>query len=86
MKKIFLIIAIAFAITSCTENQRAKKYGGTTEYTVPTDKQFVNATWKGDNLWIITADRDTNHTPKTYYMDEKSSYGVWEGTVVIREQ
>jgi len=86
MKKVFLLIAIVFAMIACTENQRAKEFGGTVEYTVTADKQFVNATWKEDNLWIITTDRNSNHVPTTYYMDEQSSYGVWEGTVIIREK
>lgn len=86
MKKIFFIAIAIVAMASCTENQRAKQFGGTVEYTIPSDKQFVNATWKDSDLWIITTDRDSNHTPKTYYMDEQSSYGVWEGTVIINEK
>ena len=60
-KKVMAIILIAIVavfiavfFTSCTENQRAKKWGGTMSITVPAGEEFVNATWKDNNLWIIT--------------------------------
>jgi len=83
MKRIFalLIMALMVAILlpSCTENQRAKRFGGKMEYQVPKGEEFVNATWKDNNLWVITK----NQTTGTFYMHEVSDYGVLEGTVVI---
>ena len=67
---LMLLIAIVVGVSSCTENERVKNYGG---------KQDVT-TWKDDNLWLITKDTLTNQ----YIMREKSSYGVWEGEIRIQ--
>jgi len=48
------VFIILFITSGCTENQRAKKWGGTMSITVPAGEEFVNATWKDNNLWIIT--------------------------------
>lgn len=83
MKKIFAFLLIAFlfsiAATSCTEQERAKSWGGTTNYTIPADEVFVNATWKDDNLWVICYKPST----KQYVMHESSSWGVMQGIVII---
>lgn len=85
MKRIFALLImtlmVATLLPSCTENQRAKKFGGTMKYQVPKGEEFVNATWKDDNLWIITKSK----TSTTFYMHEVSSFGLMEGTVVIRQ-
>lgn len=85
MKRIFALLImtlmVAILLPSCTENQRAKKFGGTMKYQVPKGEEFVNATWKDDNLWIITKSK----TSTTFYMHEVSSFGLMEGTVVIRQ-
>jgi hypothetical protein len=44
----------------------------------PTE-EFINITWKQDNIWIIVKDKNTGK----FYAREKSSYGLMEGTIVI---
>lgn len=78
---LMLLLAVAMFATSCTENQRAKRFGGKMEYTVPAGEEFINATWKDNNLWVITKETKTG----TVYMHEVSDYGILEGTVVIRQ-
>ena len=73
-------IGLTLNMISCTQNQRAKSLGGTMNVSIPTGEVFINATWKENNLWIITHDT----TNKTYYMHEISDYGMMEGTVKIR--
>ena len=75
-----LIIAIAVGVSSCTENERAKSFGGKQDITLKPSEQFVNATWKDNDLWLITKDTLTNE----YVMREKSSYGIWEGEIRIQ--
>lgn len=41
---------------------------------------LVNVTWKESNMWIITKDTITG----IHYMRENSSYGIWEGEVIIK--
>ena len=77
---LMLLIAIVVGVSSCTENERAKNFGGKEDITLKPSEQFVNATWKDDNLWLITKDTLTNQ----YIMREKSSYGVWEGEIRIQ--
>lgn len=77
MKKLILLLTIV--LTSCTANQSAKKFGGTAHVTVPKNNIFINATWKGENLWYVTKDTIENK----YYLREKSSYGVIEGKIIF---
>lgn len=70
MKKLLIfLLMLSLFFASCTSNQRAKNFGGTTNIELSPGETFVNATWKDNNLWIITYD-STNHT---YYMHEQSS-------------
>ena len=72
--------------SSCTENTRVKSWGGTGQLEIPKDKKFVNITWKGEDLWIITRPRKaTDTTYETYHFQEESSWGMMEGTYVITE-
>jgi len=80
MKKLLFLLLIVVSVSSCTDNQRARSFGGTEEVSLKPSEQFVNATWKEDNLWLITKDTLTNE----YVMREKSSYGVWEGEIRIK--
>ena len=66
---------------SCTENERARSFGGKTEIILPKGEIFINATWKDTDLWIITYDSISD----TYYMHESSTWGVFEGEVIIRK-
>jgi len=38
------VFIILFITSGCTENQRAKKWGGTMSITVPAGEEFVNDT------------------------------------------
>lgn len=86
MKKTILSISAILLLASCTENSRVKNFGGTGEVEIDPTQKFVNVTWKNEELWVITKDRtsaDTSHN--TYRLQEKSSYGVLEGTYIITE-
>ena len=80
MKKLLFLLLTVVSVSSCTENERAKKFGGDQDITLKPSEEFVNATWKDDNLWLTTKDTLTNE----YIMREKSSYGVWEGEIRIK--
>lgn len=74
-----LFIAIVMGSTSCTDNQRARSFGGTEIIKLLPNEEFINITWKQDNLWVIVKDTVTGK----YYAREKSSFGVMQGKVVI---
>lgn len=77
MKKFFIFAIIALAFASCTPQQIAKKYGGTTTVNITPDEEVICATFKDDNLWITCKDKNTGEV----YMRESSSWGVMEGRV-----
>lgn len=82
MKKLFIgfmLVMTVITLFSCTSNQRAKNWGGSTSVDVPAGEVFVNATWKDANLWVITY----NPAEKAYKMHECSEWGILQGTVTI---
>ena len=78
--KISFLLLTAVALTSCTENSRAKNWGGTEEISLKENEVLVNMTWKGENLWVQTTDTTTGIS----YFREKSSWGWIEGEIVIK--
>jgi hypothetical protein len=83
MKKHIIILLVGFALTmsivSCTKNEMARNFGGTEHITLKDNEVLVNMTWKEDDLWILTRDTLTD----TDHFRESSSYGVWEGEVIV---
>jgi len=82
MKKRKLILSTIILLSvfiSCTDNQKARQFGGTEVIKLLPNEEFVNITWKENNLWIIVKDKKTGK----FYAREKSSFGVMQGRVVI---
>jgi hypothetical protein len=89
MKKIFgllMISIIAIMLMSCTENQRAKSWGGTADVNVEPNHKVVNVTWKDNDLWILVRPMTSTDVPETLVFYEKSGWGVLNGKYVIHEQ
>lgn len=80
MKKLFVLLFSVIAFTSCTENQRAKNFGGTEEIQLNKNEIVLNVTWKETQMWICTKDTVTGIT----YFREKSNWGMMEGTVILK--
>ena len=80
MKKTLITLLAIITLSSCTENQRARNFGGTEEVSLKPNEIVLNVTWKQDQMWICTKDTLT----KTVYFREKSSWGMLEGTVVLK--
>jgi hypothetical protein len=85
MKKVFLVVLSGMLLTSCTENERVKSWGGEGTIKLPKGKKLVNVTWKETQIWYLTRDMDSNDVAETYEFHEESSYGVIEGTYKIIE-
>lgn len=87
MRNNILILATCMiAFTGCSENSRAKAFGGTMNFEVPSDQAFVNVTWKDESLWVLTKDRAVTDTDySTYHFIEDSSGGWFEGDVIIKQ-
>lgn len=84
MKLILLLTSIA-CLTSCTENQRAKSWGGTTEVDLPAKTKLINATWKEAELWYLYRPAREDESPEKTTFQERSGFGVMEGKVIFHE-
>lgn len=84
MKNISLLILTisTLVLTSgCTQNQRARNFGGTAVENLPKGEKLLTATWRQDNLWILTRPMRSNEVAEVYDFRESSSFGLVEGKV-----
>lgn len=86
MRPIILAIGLALLACGCTEQIRAKQFGGSTSITLPASQKVVCATWKDSNLWVLTRSARSDEKPETLVLRESSSWGLMEGKVTIVEQ
>ena len=84
MKKVLLGLLVITTITSCTQNNSARMWGGEETIYLETGERLVNVTWKQTDLWLLTKQDTTK--PSTYSFREKSSFGVMEGEIIIKEK
>ncbi len=80
------LLGIVFLFTSCTENSRAKKYGGTATIELPKNVKLINVTWKDEELWYLHRPRRDGETIETYSFKENSKWGLIEGEVIFQEK
>ncbi len=88
MKNTFIVSAILIllvSLTSCTDNTRAKLYGGNKKLELPENMKLVAITWKAGDLWYLTKPMGANDSAETYTFQEESSFGIIEGSVTIVE-
>ena len=79
------VVLFGILTPSCTEQQRAKSWGGATTMDLPPGKKLVNVTWKQENFWYLTRSMRADEEAETYTFQESSAFGVMEGTVTIKE-
>ena len=79
------ICAIPFLFTSCTQNERAKVFGGTMTVKLPMGQKLTTMTFKEVDLWYATRPMREGEIPETTTFSEKSSWGLVEGTVIFIE-
>lgn len=88
MKKILSILTIAICVvsmTSCTDNEKARNYGGTETINLDPNLKVVNVTWKENDIWILTKPMVATDSAETWTFQEKSSMGVYEGKIILVE-
>lgn len=86
MKKIVIGMVLILSMIGCTQNQKAKSFGGTATITLEKGKKLEVVTWKGEELWYLVRDRKEGEEIETYEFIEDSSFGLLEGKVIIKEQ
>ena len=80
MKNLVAILVIILVMSSCTDNVRARHWGGTETLALNPNEVVLNVTWKDNDMWICTKDT----TSGVVYFREKSSWGMMEGAVVFK--
>ena len=83
MKKLMLLLLVPCCI-ACTENERAKRFGGVMQVSVPCGERVYDVTWKETELWYATEPMG-ELSPRTTTFREKSSFGAWEGKIIFKE-
>lgn len=88
MKKMMIAMfaIMLMGVSACTDNQRAKNFGGTAKVELPAGQKLVNATWKNDHLWYLTKPMQQNDIAETLSFKESSNFGLVEGTVIFVEK
>lgn len=81
-----LIIALSlFIVAGCTENSRAKAWGGSMTERLPCGQKLFDVTWKESSLWYATRVMRSDESPETYTFVEESGFGLVEGKVTFIE-
>ena len=79
------VFIMAMTVSSCTENMRAKQWGGNASLELPANQKLVVVTWKDNDLWYLTKPMTATDVAETYTFQEESSWGLLEGTYTIKE-
>jgi hypothetical protein len=78
-----LVIGLMVGTSGC--NSAVRNFGGTMTVELPAGEKLVNTTWKDDDFWYLTRPMREDEKPETYTFKEKSTFGVAEGTVIVKE-
>ena len=84
-KIISIIIAITLVVVLSGCQFATKHLGGSMTVNLEPNVKLVNVTWKEDSLWFLTKPMTEDDIAETYYFEEDSEFGVFEGTVTIVE-
>ena len=86
---LILTVGITFLCLSltigCTENKRAKTFGGSMTINIANCQKLVTPTWKDSNLWYATRPMRNGELPETTTFKEESNFGVLEGSIIFVE-
>jgi len=80
-----LVMAMAISFSSCTENQRAKHWGGSMTINVKSGYKVTMATFKENDMWYMVEPMDEDYVPKDKMLIEDSNWGMIEGKVTFHE-
>ena len=84
MNQILSLLVLIVLLMSCTQNQRARNWGGEEKIELEKGRRVVNISWHDDDIWILTEEMDSSKTPRTLEFIEKSSF-MLDGKVIIVE-
>lgn len=85
MKNMMIALALVLLL-GCTQQERARNWDGKSIINLPAKQKLINATWKYDNIWLLTRQMRPDEKADTYNFKESSSFGILEGEVTIVER
>lgn len=85
MKKIIAIIAGIIILSSCTEQERTRQFGGEMTINLPAGQELMMVTWKENELFYLTRPMSDDYIPVKKTFRESSSWGIMESTVYFIE-
>ena len=65
----FMFLCVVLTV-SCTQNQRARNFGGNATYTLLKGQKLVMVTWKEDDLWYLSRPMKEGEDVETYTLQE----------------
>jgi len=85
MKQILILAFGCALLFGCTEQQRAKQFGGSTSTALPCDRKLEMITWKDSDLWLLTRQMRAGEESETHSFVESSNLGFAEGKITVTE-
>ena len=84
-KRILMAVMVMMLLTGCHGTTRS--FGGSMEIELPPGQKLEEITWKDDDesLWYLTRPMREDEKPETHTFQQDSEWGVFEGTVTIKE-
>lgn len=79
------MLVLLLALGACTTNSSAKLYGGDMSVALKCDVKLFDITWKEDSFWYAVRPMRADEPAEVYTFQEKSSFGVMEGSVTVKE-
>lgn len=81
-----LILSLSLVLSfGCSQNERAKHFGGTIEIILESNQKLVDVTWKETSIWYLTKPMSPTDVSETYIFQEESSFGIIQGKVIFIE-
>ena len=86
-KKIYAALLIAMMTVTLLSGcqSAARNWGGTVKIELEPGQKLEMITWKGDSLWYLTRPMRAGEEAETHTFNERSEFGVLEGTVIVIE-
>jgi hypothetical protein len=85
MKTLIAMMIGMVLLTGCTANDMAKNWGGKMNFDLPKGNKLVTITWKDADMWYLMRPMRSNEVAETYEFCEKSSFGMVQGKIIIKE-
>ena len=82
-KRILMAVMVMMLLTGCHTTTRY--LGGSMEVELPKGQKLEEVTWKDESIWYLTRPMREDEKPETHTFQQDSEWGVFEGTVTIKE-